>query len=252
MKAQYLLRFDDLCPTMNWGIWEEVEPALLELGIKPILAVIPDNRDRNLNAGPARDNFWETVRRWQARGWTIGLHGYQHIYETADAGLTRINRRSEFSGLPYSIQLAKLQAGIAILRNEGVRPEIWVAPGHSFDFLTLAGLREMGIHCISDGFFLHPHRDRSGMFWIPQQLWRFRRMPLGVWTICLHVNHWASEDVARFRRELRRFVRSFTDYESVINTYQNRKMNQIDSLYSHFHRFGLQTRRLWLSTQGHP
>ena len=25
MKAQYLLRFEDLCPTMNWRVWEPVE-----------------------------------------------------------------------------------------------------------------------------------------------------------------------------------------------------------------------------------
>ncbi|HKM66373.1 MAG TPA: DUF2334 domain-containing protein [Candidatus Acidoferrum sp.] len=252
MKSQYLLRFDDLCPTMNWGVWEEVEHALLEFRIKPILAVVPDNRDPKLNVGPARDGFWDTVRRWQSRGWTIGLHGYQHIYVINNAGLARINRRSEFSGLPYSAQLSKLRAAIAIFRNEGVQPEVWVAPAHSFDLLTVKALEEVGIRCISDGFYLHPHRDRSGMFWIPQQLWRFRRMPMGVWTVCQHINHWSSGDVTRFRGNLRRFAESFTDYASVLATYQNRRKNSIDSLYSHAHRLGVRSRQLWLSTQEHP
>src|SRR5262249_15450035 len=77
MEPKYLLRFDDICPTMNWGVWRSVEKILLDTDVKPILAVVPDNRDERLKVGNANEGFWEEVRGWQARSWTIGLHGYQ-------------------------------------------------------------------------------------------------------------------------------------------------------------------------------
>ena len=47
---------------------------------------------------PPADDFWARVRGWQARGWAIGLHGYQHRYVTHDGGLVPLNQRSEFAG----------------------------------------------------------------------------------------------------------------------------------------------------------
>jgi hypothetical protein len=50
MKHQlmYLVRFDDICPTVNWTIWTEIDEILTTEGVKPILSVIPDNRRRTL------------------------------------------------------------------------------------------------------------------------------------------------------------------------------------------------------------
>jgi hypothetical protein len=44
----FLLRFYDICPTMNWRIWLEVDGLLLERNIKPIIAVIPDDKNQAL------------------------------------------------------------------------------------------------------------------------------------------------------------------------------------------------------------
>src|SRR5256885_866914 len=44
VSARYLVRFDDLCPTMNWDVWKSVEEVLFRTGIRPLLAVIPDNQ----------------------------------------------------------------------------------------------------------------------------------------------------------------------------------------------------------------
>lgn len=43
-------------------------------------------------------------------------------------------------------------------------------------------------------FSLYPYRDARGIMWVPQQLWRFRKMLFGIWTICLHVNRWDSTE----------------------------------------------------------
>ena len=55
--ATYLVRFDDICPTMNWEAWEQVENVLVSEGIRPILAVVPDNRDENLEWFNALQNY---------------------------------------------------------------------------------------------------------------------------------------------------------------------------------------------------
>src|SRR5947208_8860243 len=190
---------------MNWDVWAEVEGILREAGVKPILAVVPDNKDKKLECGEPNSQFWEQVRQWQDMGAAIGLHGHQHRYLTRDPGVIGLQERSEFAGLPLAEQETKLRSGLEIFRRENVTPSVWVAPAHSFDENTVALLTKLGIKVISDGFFLFPHVDRRGMMWIPQQLWRFRTMPFGVWTVCFHHNAWTKEDVSAFREDLARY-----------------------------------------------
>src|SRR5579871_5428863 len=119
MRNGFILRFDDLCPTLNWSIWNPIEEFLVEAGVKPILAVIPDNRDKSLVHSSPCENFWDRVQSWQKRGWTIGMYG-------------RVER-SEFAGLPSEVQEIKLRNAIRIFHQREVNPQVWVAPGHSFD-----------------------------------------------------------------------------------------------------------------------
>lgn len=228
MPATYLLRFDDICPTMNWTVWREVEEILTGAGISPMLAVIPDNRDPELMAEPARVAFWEEVRGWQRRGWAIGLHGYQHRYVTHCAGIVGRNRYSEFAGLPYAAQLAKLRSALAIFARQGVRPDVWIAPAHSFDGNTLDALAECGLRAISDGYSVLPHTDARGMFWIPQQLGRFRSLPTGVWTVCHHHNAWGGEELRQFRGEIERYGGRVRGFEEVVRRYAGRREKWLD------------------------
>lgn len=215
MRARYLLRFDDLCPSMRWDVWDPVEAVLVEHDVRPLLAVIPDNRDESLRLDPPRPDFWDRVRRWQARGWAIGLHGYQHRYVTTDRGMFGWNDRSEFAGLPLEEQREKVHRALAVFRREGVRPEAWVAPNHSFDAATVKVLGEAGLNVISDGLALHPYRDGSGMLWIPQQLWWFRPRRMGLWTVCLHLNAWGDGEIERFHRDVGRYAARMTDLPSI-------------------------------------
>ncbi|HET8715597.1 MAG TPA: DUF2334 domain-containing protein, partial [Holophagaceae bacterium] len=98
--ARYILRFDDICPTMNWEVWEAIEALLDRHGVKPILAVVPDNQDPKLQVDAPRADFWDRVRGWQAKGYTIALHGYQHRYINRNAGIMGLTHQSEFAGLP--------------------------------------------------------------------------------------------------------------------------------------------------------
>jgi len=151
-------------------------------------------------SAPGADDFWNSVRSWQNRGWTIGLHGYQHRYLTNEAGMYGRISRSEFAGLPAEIQEIKLRNALQIFREQQVSPEVWVAPAHSFDSITIAILSRLGIRIISDGYAIYPYQDADGMTWIPQQFGKFRNLPFGVWTICCHFNEWTAAETDRFRR----------------------------------------------------
>jgi len=230
MPASYVLRFDDICPTMNWAMWRQIEAALTDAGVSPILAVVPDNQDPELAVGPVRENFWAEVRGWQQRGWTIGLHGYQHRYITRNAGIIGRNCYSEFAGLPYESQLAKLKNGMAIFARERVWPAVWVAPAHSFDGHTLQALAECGLTTVSDGYSALPHTDARGMFWIPQQLGRMRELPAGVWTVCHHHNHWSPEELTRLRSDLARYRGRFSTVAQLEQRYYNRPEQWMDRM----------------------
>jgi hypothetical protein len=235
MRAHYLVRFDDICPTMNWEMWFRIEEVLLDHTIKPLLAVIPDNHDESLRVAPSRSYFWEEVGKWQGRGWTIGLHGYQHRFVTQQAGIVGIQHRSEFAGLPRSEQENKLQRAVDVFRSNGVQPEVWIAPAHSFDWNTVAVLQKLGVTTISDGLAIAPHKDSHGLLWVPQQLWKFRWRPFGVWTVCYHHNCWSELEFAQFRRDLSTYGGAIEDLTAVSARYNWRRHTLLDSAYALAH-----------------
>jgi predicted deacetylase len=225
MNARYLIRFDDICPTMNWIIWNQIEAILIEADIKPILAVVPDNQDSKLMLEQPNPFFWEKVRYWQSLGWTIGLHGYQHSYVTTDSGIIGINNRSEFAGLPLAEQERKLVKALQIFKRENVTPNLWIAPAHSFDKATVKILHKYGIRCISDGYFLLPHVDTQGVMWLPQQLWRFKGRPCGLWTVCFHHNGWNTSEIERLKQDITRYKNSITTVTSVCSHFSSRRLH---------------------------
>lgn len=231
MSAKYLIRIDDVCPTMDWEIWNGLEAVLTEMNVKPILAVIPDNRDKNLLLGAYEPRFWDRVRGWQARGWTIGLHGYQHVFQTVNSGIMRINNYSEFAGLPLAEQEAKLRNACDILYRERVTPDLWIAPAHSFDDNTVQALLRVGIRTISDGFALYPYVDTLGMLWVPQQIWRFHAMPVGVWTVCVHYTDRPYRDIAGFRRSVEAFRPHITSFPEIALRYGRRTRSLVDMAF---------------------
>jgi len=240
-SPRYLLRFDDICPTMGWKTWEAIEAHLDAHDVRPILAVVPDNQDPKLMADPPNPDFWNRVRGWQAKGYTIGLHGYQHRYVNSLRGLMRLTPHSEFTSLSREEQAAKISKGLAIFAEQGVRAELFVAPSHSFDQTTLEVLQEHGVSVISDGPWPWPHLDAGGRFWIPQQLWRLAPRPEGVWTACLHPMEWKEADLDRFKADVTRFAPQMTDVRQVLEAFGERTLTVGDqvrgqSRFFWFHR----------------
>jgi predicted deacetylase len=246
----YLLRFDDVCPTMNWSTWQRIETALVARNIKPIVAVVPDNQDPELKIDAPAGDFWERVREWQSRGWTIAMHGYQHVKVNSRSGLMGITPFSEFAGLSNSEQESKLEKGVQILRREGIDAKTFVAPAHSFDKTTLKLLPRFGLRIVSDGFSLLPYASPEEIFWIPQQLWELVPKRSGVWTVCIHANAWTEADMERFILSLDDYRSRMSSVEEIERSYAGRAKSLRDRFHAwHYYiwQFGIRRRfgRAW-------
>lgn len=227
-ESRYLVRFDDICPTMNWAVWEGIEAHLERFGVKPLLAVVPDNQDPKLVVDAPRADFWNRVRDWQARGYTIAIHGYQHRYVNKDGGLMGLTHQSEFASLPRAEQEDKLKKGLAIFAANGVKADAWIAPSHSFDRTTVSLLAELGVPVISDGLWPMPFTEANGITWVPQQLWSFHPMKKGIWTVCNHHNGWSQQRLDLFGKELEQYAAQMTDVASVVAAHAGRKLTFSD------------------------
>jgi predicted deacetylase len=213
--AQYLLRFDDLCPTMSHHRWQRFLPLIEEFHLRPILAVIPENQDTELALSPSDPEFWARMRAMEAAGATIALHGLHHYCASRGKSLLPLHLHTEFSGVPEETQQRWIREGLEILRGHGLNPKIFVAPRHGFDHATLRALRDEGIEVLSDGFARVPF-IRGGVAWIPQQLWRPVEKNKGLWTICVHSNFANEAQVAQLHAFLIEHAAQFTSVERVL------------------------------------
>lgn len=202
--ARYLIRLDDACPTMRHAAWVEMEALLDSVGVRPIVAVVPENADPDLVFDAPSPSFWDKVRGWQTKGWAIGLHGHRHVFHRIDRArlLLPFYDRTEFAGLTLEEQSGKIRSAWDIFQREGVRPTIWIAPAHCFDAVTLEAVtKETPIRTVSDGLALdqfHAH----GFRWLPQQLWALQPRSFGLWTVCLHPSSMSATALGKFAEQL--------------------------------------------------
>jgi predicted deacetylase len=229
--ARYLLRCDDLCPTAGREGWLQLHTIIEEFRLQPILAIVPDNRDPVLAVSPPDPSFWDRMRALQCAGATIGLHGFRHLCVSRGQSLLGLHRTSEFAGVATEMQRAWIHEGLSILRSHGLNPRIWVAPQHGFDRRTLEALRSEGIQLLCDGFAQVPFR-RSGVTWIPQQLWGPVAKPKGVWTICVHSNTIRDEEIARLRTFLRRRRSQFVSVDELLSEFPASSLTLQEHFYA--------------------
>ena len=192
-KTECMIRLDDITPDMNWERFYRAKAIFDKYNICPLIGVVPDNQDETLHKEENRDDFWGIIRGLQESGWAIAQHGTYHCYETKESGILGINPFSEFAGLSYEAQLQKLQSGKQILEENGIRTDIFMAPGHTYDKNTLKALKECGFGVITDGLSSKPYLE-EGILCIPCRLRGFKS-PEGIDTVCLHTNLMDEQDM---------------------------------------------------------
>jgi predicted deacetylase len=231
-EPKYILRFDDICPTMDSKRFDIIEELMDEYSIKPIVAVIPDNKHKNFRFSEPDSRFWDKCRNWQKKGYTIALHGYQHLWLEKKKKYYYFSPHMEFGGEPYEVQYEKLEKGIKILHAHEINPTVWVAPFHSFNKDTLRGLNLLGINIISDGIGLYPWLDRNNNFWIPQQTHSFKKKSFGVWTICIHHNNYTEKRMRALTNFIKNHHKNISSVDEIVKYYGNRRRSILDMLYA--------------------
>ncbi len=239
--AQYLLRFDDLSPSLRRQRWEGYAALIEKFNIRPILAIIPDNRSEEWESAQKDPGFWAEMREMEAAGATIAIHGYQHRCESSGRCLLNLHRRTEFGGVELETQKEWIRIGKQILEEHGLSPKLWVAPRHGFDTNTLRALKAEGMPCLSDGFARVPF-VREGVVWIPQQLWKPVVKAAGLWTICIHPEMDPRSNVRLLASFLEKHAEQFTSFDRVGSEYACGELGLKEKLYARLALWRVQRR----------
>lgn len=220
MAKRYIFRLDDISWDMNYENFSRIRDLFFQYNIRPIIGVIPANADEKLKTqvGERRlsqEEFWAEMRALQhEHGWAVALHGYDHVYITADSGMFGINPRAEFAGLPYDRQEEKLRRGKAVLEEHGLTVDAFMAPSHSMDWTTVEALKANGIFTVTDGLGVYPYR-KNGVLFVPQTWAQPWWGICGYDTVCFHVNLWKEKNFKRIERFFQKSSKKCTSFQEL-------------------------------------
>ena len=156
-----LVRCDDICPTMDFSRFEQARELFRQYDVKPMLGVIADCQDPDLEIETEHEEFWDYLLQLQQEGYTLAMHGYQHRFDTDIRGTVNLGFKSEFAGHSLEEQTEKIRKGKEILKGHGIETEIFFAPAHSYDDNTLRALSANGFRYMSDGWSFKPYKKHS-------------------------------------------------------------------------------------------
>ena len=224
---KYIIRLDDAADRMDCNKWDRIENLLDKYNIKPLVGVIPNCKDEMMNKYEVDCAFWNKVLKWKEKKWTIALHGYEHVYCTTDGGINPVNKRSEFAGVSLEEQKDKIRKAIKIFKENGVEPQVFFAPSHTFDNNTIIAIKEESdIRIISDTIANNSYYY-NGFTFVPQQSGKVRNLPFKINTFCYHPNTMTDNDFELLERFIIEYRKYFIEFP--IKT-ANRKRGVIDNL----------------------
>lgn len=215
--VKYLIRLDDACPYMDEAKWQQMEEILDRYDVKPLVGIIPQNADPETIIESENFQFWEKVCLWVNKGWSIALHGYDHVCVTNNGGINPVHCRSEFAGLDYDVQAKKIRDGYKELKSHGLEPDFFFAPSHTYDENTLKAIIDnTPIRKISDTIAKMPYKMKDGMIVVPCQMGRSRKMYIsGYWTACYHPNVMDEKQFERLDAFLNEHKNDFISFNDI-------------------------------------
>jgi len=214
----FLIRLDDIAENMNWDMMEKATNLFDKFHIKPVLGVIPNNKDPELISYPKRNtDFWEQVRKWEDKGWEIAMHGNNHLYDhfSKKNDYLSVGGNSEFCSLTYQDQLEKIKFGLEKFKNENINIRVFFAPNHTFDQNTLSALKKCGINKIIDGYGLMPYEENNITF-IPQLFYKIIPLPFGIQSFQIHLNYFNEKDFIDFENFITQNSKKIITYDDAI------------------------------------
>lgn len=214
------VRLDDITPDMDWEAFLRFKELLDRYQVKPLIGVVPDNQDENLKgSGKGKpDDFWAYIHELQKQGWSVAMHGYQHIYTTRKGGLFPLNNFSEFAGISYEKQKRMLEAGKRTLKENGIETELFMAPAHSYDRNTLQALKDTGFRALTDGFGEKPYEYQGLAFYpISFRLSSTLKKKGGYSTMVVHTGTNTQQDMKQYEEYFKRKDAEWISYEEYLN-----------------------------------
>lgn len=220
LKPAVLIRIDDIAENMNWEIMNKCENLFLKYNIKPILGVVPNNKDPIFLNFPKENNFWRRIKNWQNNGWEISMHGYSHIYEneTFKKDFFSIGGKSEFFGKNLEEQTSKIKKGLSIFKENKIKVRSFFAPNHTYDKNTFLALKNCGINQVIDGYGIKPYYEMDIKF-IPQLFYKLVILPFGVQCTQIHLNDWNENNFNEFKKFIEKNKNSIVTYDFVLKNF---------------------------------
>lgn len=240
MKKYYLVRFDDICPTMDFAQFERAIALMDKYGIKPLLGIIPNNKDVDQMKCEANPLFWEMLGNLQNRGWDIALHGYTHVYDQDNPQTLLCGRKhSEFAGNNYENQCEKIKRGKLIMESHGLKTTMFFAPAHTYDANTLRALYSNGFKYNIDGCSSLPYIE-EGIISIPCRSFGVPKYASGKINVAVcHPSEWSLTAKEKDYDSLREFCEkhknefvSFTELTTLVELGNARVQKCIEKAYT--------------------
>ena len=212
------IRMDDITSDMDFEKFYRVKKLLDTYQIKPLIGVVPFNRDKNLRRNPDCEDFPTFLKLLQEEGYVVALHGCYHVYETQKKGLFPLNDFSEYAGIPYEKQKDMLKKGKKQLEEWGIGTDIFMAPAHTFDNNTLRALKAVGFRALTDGFGSRPY-IRNGLVFYPIAKKRTDCFSdkNGYTTLVLHTNTMEEKDFEILEKLLAENKEHFISYSEYLD-----------------------------------
>ena len=208
---------------MKWEFMERIEILFDDFDIKPVLGVIPDNKNLELLSYPKKNqNFWNQVRLWKNKGWEIGMHGTHHLYDKSCTKIDYLGHggNTEFCGHPFHKQLEKIEMGLNKFRAERIPVRTFIAPNHTFDKNTLLALKKCGINEVIDGYGLMPYEEHEINF-IPQLFYKIIKLPFGIQCFQIHLNYFKQKNFDDFKNFIKKNSKKIITYDQAISKVNN-------------------------------
>lgn len=212
------IRIDDICENMNWEKFNRFVDILDKYDLKPLIGIVPDCKDDELNTDQRIDDYKEFLRFKKQDGWTFSMHGYEHKYVTQKGGMFPLNNYSEYVGLSYKEQYHKIQDGKKKLEAIGVDTDIFMAPAHSYDKNTVKALLENGFKYITDGYGSNPYKY-EGMTYLPISMLRSleKKGKSGITTYVVHTATMRDQDFEYYDNLIGNNRSQFVNYSEMLN-----------------------------------
>ena len=217
-----LIRMDDIAENMKWNFMDRCETLFERFNIKPLLGVIPENKDIEFLHYPKNPNFWNKVREWKKKNWEISMHGFTHIYdqETNKKDFFGYGGRSEFFGHDYQTQFDRITKGLEKFKKEGLNIRSFFAPNHTYDENTFAAIKKAGIKNVIDGYGLIPYTN-NGLNFFPQLFYKEILLPFGIQATQIHLNYWTEDDYINFENFIQMNHRKIISFDQCLERINN-------------------------------